>query len=136
MPLGRAQAAAAGAEMPRAPLLLLVMAAWLYAPDVALISGYDPSGATYQANGLYMAFLSWYAFTTAGKPSIFERAVLVLSIVLSLLQTGCDFMYGGKATLPTAAICDDVTNRPINLICAAAVLAVCALADHYRGHDA
>jgi len=41
----------------RGPLLLLVMAAWLYAPDVALAVGYDPSGATYQANGLYMAWL-------------------------------------------------------------------------------
>ena len=118
----------------RGPLLLLVMAAWLYAPDVALIVGYDPSGATYQANGLYMAWLSGYAMTVKRAPSLVEWCVLSLSIALSLLQTGCDLLWTKAG--PSAAICDDATNRPINLICAAAVLGVAALADQLRGRDA
>lgn len=120
--------------MPRAPLLLPVMAAWLYAPDIALIVGYDPSGATYQANGLYGAVLALYALTTRKPPGMLESATLTLSALLWALQFGCD-LFWTKAG-PSAAICDDVTNRPINLICAVAVLLVCALADHYRGRNA
>jgi hypothetical protein len=120
--------------MARGPLLLLVMAAWLYAPDVALIVGYDPSGATYQANGLYGAVLALYALTTRKPPGMLESATLALSALLWGLQFACD-LFWTKAG-PSAAICDDVTNRPINLICAAAVLGVAALADRLRGRDA
>jgi hypothetical protein len=115
-------------------LLLLITAAWLYAPDVALIYGYDPSSATYQANGLYGAALALYALTARGAPPLFDAAVLTLSGVLWWLQFVCDLFYTGGA--PSAAICDDVTNRPINLICAAALLGICALADSHRGRNA
>jgi len=118
----------------RGPLLLLVTAAWLYAPDVALIVGYDPSGATYQANGLYGAALALYALTTRKPPAMLESATLALSALLWALQFGCDLFWTKSG--PSAAICDDVTNRPINLICAAAVIGVAALADRLRGRDA
>ena len=118
----------------RGPLLLILTALWLYAPDMALAVGGDPSAVTYQANGLYGAALALYALTTRKPPGALESAVLGLSALLWALQFGCDLFYVKGA--PTAAICDDVTNRPVNLICAAAVLAVCALADHYRGQDA
>ena len=60
--------------------------------------------------------------------------MLALSSVLWSLQYACDLFYVKGAQ--SAAICDDVTGRPINLVCAVAVLLVCALADHYRGRDA
>lgn len=118
----------------RAPLLLIATAAWLYAPDVALAVGGDPSAVTYQANGLYGAMLALYALTARSVPNVFESALLALSAILWALQFACDLMYVKGA--PSAAICDDVTGRPINLICAVAVLFVCALADHHRGRNA
>lgn len=118
----------------RGLLLLVAMAAWLYAPDVALINGYDPASATYQANGLFGAWLALYALSAKGPPPLFDGAVLLLAFVLWSLQFVCDLFYTSSG--PSAAICDDVTNRPINLICAAAVLFVCSLADRHRGRDA
>jgi hypothetical protein len=119
-------------------LLLLATVAWLYAPDVALIVGYDPSGATYQANGLFGAGLALYALDSICRPQagsrLVERFTLLLAAMLWALQFACDVAW--TKTGPSAAICDDVTNRPINLICAAAVLGVAALADRLRGRDA
>lgn len=118
----------------RALLLLVMTALWLYAPDMALAGGGDPSAVTYQANGLYGSALALYALTARKPPGALESATLALSAVLWAFQFGCDLFYVKGA--PSAAICDDVTNRPINLICAAAVLGVAALADKLRGRDA
>lgn len=116
----------------RALLLLVAMAAWLYAPDVALMHGYDPASATYQANGIFGAWLSIHALTGRSVQTAFEAAVLGLSAVLWSAQFVCDLFYTPGA--PSAAICDDATNRPISLLCAVAVLLVCALSN--RGRNA
>lgn len=118
----------------RGPLLLILTALWLYAPDMALAVSGDPSAVTYQANGLYGAVLALYALTTRRPPGMLESATLAMSALLWALQFGCD-LFWTKAG-PSAAICDDVTNRPVNLICAATVLGVAALADRLRGRDA
>lgn len=108
----------------RGPLLLILAAIRFWAPDLALLAGGDPSGATYQANGLYGAALALVAADAiarpAGRPRAFDAAVLGLSAVLWCLQFACD-LFWVKAG-PTAAICDDVMNRPITLACAAAML--------------
>lgn len=123
----------------RQPALLLILAGvWLYAPDMAIALDQDPSGAMYQSNGLYGSVGAAYAVDAIARPRagsrVFECAVLALSSVLWSLQYACDLFYVKAG--PSAAICDDVTGRPINLICAVAVLLVCALADHYRGRNA
>lgn len=118
----------------RGPLLLILTALWLYAPDMALTVGGDPSAVTYQANGLYGAALALYALTARRPTGMLESATLALSALLWALQFGCDLFYTKAG--PSAAICDDVTNRPVNLVCAVAVLLVCALADQYRGRNA
>ena len=137
--LARLALAVAGTADMRQPALLLVIACvWLYAPDMAIALGQDPSPAMYQANGLYGAVGSAYALDAIARPRpgsrVFECAVLALSAVLWALQYACDLFYVKDA--PSAAICDDVTGRPINLVCAVALLGVCALADKYRGRDA
>ena len=111
----------------RGPLLLVLASVWFWAPDLALMVGSDPSGATYQANGLYGAVLALVAADAVARPSApcaFDAAVMALSAVLWAMQSACDlFWVPGQ---PTAAICDDVTGRPITVLCAIAVL-LCAL---------
>lgn len=138
MPARWAQAAAAGADMRQPALLLILAGVWLYAPDMAIALNQDPSGAMYQSNGLYGSVGAAYAVDAIARPRagsrVFECAVLALSSVLWSLQYACDLFYVKGA--PSAAICDDVTGRPINLVCAAAFLGVAALADKLRGRDA
>ena len=133
-----APAVAVGADMRQPALLLILACVWLYAPDMAIALDQDPSGAMYQSNGLYGAALAAYALDAIARPRpgsrLVECATLALSAVLWSLQYACDLFYVKGA--PSAAICDDVTGRPINMICAVALLAVAALADKYRGRDA
>lgn len=117
----------------RGPLLLALAAVWFWAPDMALALGSDPSGATYRANGLYGAALALIAADAVARPgaqSLFDAAVMALSAVLWALQFACDlFWMPGQ---PTAAVCDDVTNRPITALCALALLAVAVALDITR----
>lgn len=107
----------------RGPLLLVLAAVWFWAPDLALMVGGDPSGATYQANGLYgavLALIAADAVARPGAPSLFDAAVMALSAVMWALQFACDLFWSPGQ--PTAAICDDVTNRPVTLLPAVALL--------------
>lgn len=117
----------------RGPLLLLLSAAWFWSPDMALALDGDPSGATYQANGLYgaaLALIAADAVARPGAPSLFDAAVMALSAVLWALQFACDLFWAPGQ--PTAAVCDDVTNRPITVLCALALLAVAVALDITR----
>lgn len=117
----------------RGPLLLVLSAVWFWAPDMALALDGDPSGATYHDNGLYgaaLALIAADAVARPGAPSLFDGAVLALSAVLWALQFACDlFWVPGQ---PTAAVCDDVTNRPITVLCALALLAAAVALDITR----
>lgn len=107
----------------RGPLLILLAVVWFYAPDLAQYLGGSPSAVTYQANGLYGAVLAAVAADSVlrpRRPAAFDAAVLALSSVLWSLQYACDMLWSPGAE--TAAICDDVTGRPITIICAAALL--------------
>lgn len=117
----------------RGPLLLALAAVWFWAPDMALALDGDPSGATYQANGLFgaaLALIAADAVARPGAPSLFDAAVLALSAPLWALQFACDLFWAPGQ--PTAAVCDDVTNRPITVLCALALLAVAVALDITR----
>lgn len=106
----------------RGPLLALLAACWFYAPEMAQYVGSDPSAVTYQANGLYGAVLAAIAADAVArprKPHYFDAAVCALSAVLWALQFACDMVWTPGQSV---AICDDVTGRPLTLICAAALL--------------
>lgn len=119
----------------RGPLLLLLAAVWFYAPDLAQFVGGNTSAITYQANGLYGAVgaaVAADALIRPQRPAYFDAAVLLLSAVLWALQYACDMMWTPDGS--SAAICDDVTGRPITLVCAAALLLVAAVLDKLRDH--
>ena len=119
----------------RGPLLLVLAAVWFYAPDLAQAVGGNPSAVTYQANGLYgavLAIVAADALVRPQRPAFFDAAVLFLSAGLWALQYACDMMWTPNGT--SAAICDDVTGRPVTLVCAAALLLVAAVIDKCRDH--
>lgn len=115
----------------RGPLLLALLAAWLYAPDVALLLDVDPSATTYRANGLCGAALALIGadavLRPAARPHVLDGVVLALAGAFWALQFVCDWWW--TPGQPSAAICDDITGRPITAVLGCALLAVAAAAD-------
>lgn len=110
---------------------LLLLAVWLYAPDLAVMLGHHPGPATYRANGAYGAALA-AALADAylrprSRPAVLPGVVCALASLLWAAQYACDWWYDSGAS--SSAICDDITGRPITVVVGCAIIAIAAAAD-------
>ena len=105
----------------RTALLLLLVALWYYAPDLAMHWDVSTRMATYRANGIFGAVMCILARNYG--PSWSWRAVCDTAAFFFVMQPVCD-MYWTSEGAHTASVCDAVFSLPLSDICGAGIAAM------------
>jgi hypothetical protein len=105
----------------KAALLLLLVAVWYYAPDLALMADGSTRAATYQANGIFGAALCLLA--REHDPSRAWRAVCDMAAFFFVMQPVCDAFWITEGA-HTASVCDAVFYMPLSDLCGAGIVAL------------